>query len=140
MWRIRGGQSEAAREVGSVVRSDVSVSIDQIADLLAEVSAFVEQQGADVLFLPFGHVDDGNLHVNFAVPSSVVETLRPRLLDHLFGAVERRGGSISAELGVGRTKRQAIQQIKSPVSLNLMTRIRDAIDPQRTLNAGIGLV
>jgi FAD/FMN-containing dehydrogenase len=130
MWRIRGGQSEAAREVGSVVRSDVSVSIDQIADLLAEVSAFVEQQGTDVLFLPF----------NFAVPSSVVETLRPRLLDHLFGAVERRGGSISAEHGVGRTKRQAIQQIKSPVSLNLMTRIRDAIDPQRTLNADIGLV
>jgi FAD/FMN-containing dehydrogenase len=139
MWRIREGQSEAAREVGAVVRSDVSVSIDQIPHLLAETGAFVEQQNADVVFIPFGHVGDGNIHINFVVQHSVVDRLGPLLLDHLFDAVERRGGSISAEHGVGRSKRQAIRRGKSAVSLHLIERIRSTIDPQRTLNAGIGL-
>lgn len=140
MWRIREGQSEAAREVGTVVRSDVSVPIGQIAGLLAEMETFIEARQAGILFLPFGHVGDGNLHVNFAVPPAAAETLGPALLEHLFDATELRGGSISAEHGVGRTKRQAIRRRKSAVSLRLMRHIRNALDPPRTLNAGVGLV
>ena len=140
MWRIREGQSEAAREAGVVVRSDVSVPINRIPDLLAEMTAFVKAQGHGILFLPFGHVGDGNLHVNFAVPSAAAATLGPELLDRLFSAVGERDGSISAEHGVGRAKRHAIRRSKSTLSLRLMEQIRDVLDPQRTLNAGIGLV
>jgi FAD/FMN-containing dehydrogenase len=75
MWRIRESQSEAAREIGTVVRGDVSVPIDRIPDLLAEVAAFVEARSVPVLFMPFGHVGDGNLHVNFVVPSSRVAAI-----------------------------------------------------------------
>ena len=77
MWRVREGQSEAAREVGTVVRSDVSVAIPQIPVLLAGIEKFVRQLDATIVFMPFRHVGDGNLHVNFVVPADRADALGP---------------------------------------------------------------
>lgn len=140
MWRVREGQSEAAREVGTVVRSDVSVAIPQIPVLLARIEKFVRQLDASIVFMPFGHVGDGNLHVNFVVPADGADVLGPKLLDSLFNAVTQLGGSISAEHGVGRTKRTRIAKMKAGASLQLMKLIKNALDPNRVLNAGIGVV
>jgi FAD/FMN-containing dehydrogenase len=66
--------------------------------------------------------------------------LGPKLLDSLFNAVTQLGGSISAEHGVGRTKRTQIARMKAGASLRLMKLIKNALDPNRVLNAGIGVV
>ena len=139
MWRVREGQSEAAREAGAVVRSDISVAIPQIPHLLEEIEAFSLTFGSDVVFLPFGHVGDGNLHVNFVVRQERLPVLGPALLDHLFERVTELRGSISAEHGVGRTKRERIAKLKAGTPLQLMKRIKETVDPDHILNAGIGI-
>ncbi|TPM26881.1 FAD-binding oxidoreductase [Mesorhizobium sp. B2-3-5] len=140
LWRVREGQPEAAREVGTVVRTDVSVPISLIPELLNEVEQYVASLDAGVLFVPFGHVGDGNLHVNFVVPPAKAAELGPRLLDHVFTEVTHMGGSISAEHGVGRNKRLRLIRAKAGPPLQVMKRIKRTLDPARTLNAGIGLV
>ena len=97
MWRIREGQSEATRPYGDIVRSDVAVAIGDIPALIARARA-------EVRLLAFGHVGDGNLHLNFVVPPSDTQRLRSGLLGALYRNVQASGGSISAEHGVGRVK------------------------------------
>jgi len=140
MWRVREGQAEAAREAGLVVRSDISVPLEEIPPLLRDVDQFAADFGDVVRFLPFGHVGDGNLHVNFAVAENEAERLEKPLLEHVYASVIARGGSVSAEHGVGRAKRDVIRRSKSPVAIEMMARIRQALDPDRVINADIGLV
>ena len=136
MWRIREGQSEATRPYGDIVRSDVAVAIGDIPALIASARAEVP---SDVRLLAFGHVGDGNLHINFVVPPSEVHRLRPVLLAALYRNVWALGGSISAEHGVGRAKRDAVLGQKASVDLELMRRLKHAFDPAGLLNPGVVL-
>jgi FAD/FMN-containing dehydrogenase len=139
IWRIREGQSEAATLVGDVVRSDVAVAIADIPLLVSRVDTRLTALSEGATLLPFGHVGDGNLHMNFVVPRHTSSALRRELLDSLFEEVDRLGGSISAEHGVGRLKREAVAERKSPTALTLMHRLKDALDPGGILNPGVVL-
>ncbi len=136
MWRIREGQSEATRPYGDIIRSDVAVAIGDIPALIAHAAADVPP---NVRLLAFGHVGDGNLHLNFVVPPSETGRLRPLLLDALYRNVMTLGGSISAEHGVGRAKRDAVLKQKSPLELDLMRRLKRTLDPAGLLNPGVVL-
>jgi FAD/FMN-containing dehydrogenase len=137
MWRIREGQSEAASRVGEVVRSDVAVAITDIPALVAATERAIAPLGDAAVLLPFGHVGDGNLHMNFVVAKDAPEALGHDLLDRLFAEVDALGGSISAEHGVGRLKRDAIAARKSPAALGLMHGIKTTLDPAGLLNPGV---
>ncbi len=136
MWRIREGQSEATRPYGDIIRSDVAVAIGDIPTLIARAAADVPP---GVRSLAFGHVGDGNLHINFVVPPEDSGRLRPLLLDALYRSVRTLGGSISAEHGIGRAKRDAVLAQKAPVELDLMRRLKGAFDPAGLLNPGVVL-
>ncbi len=138
MWRIREGQSEAARRHGEIIRSDVAVAIGDIPTLIENAAArTTPDYGARLL--TFGHVGDGNLHMNFIVPPAEAKRLRPILLDGLYDAVAALGGSISAEHGVGRAKRDAVLARKTQTEVDLMRRLKQVLDPQGLLNPDVVL-
>jgi FAD/FMN-containing dehydrogenase len=137
MWRIREGQSEATSQIGYVVRSDVTVAIADIPALVERCTAWTPDYGEEIALLPFGHIGDGNLHMNFVVPREKASDLAPLLLERLFEEVDRLDGSISAEHGVGRAKRQAILSRKPKPAIALMRSLKTLIDPTALLNPGV---
>ncbi len=137
MWRIREGQSEATSKIGEVVRSDVTVAIADIPTLVSRCEKWVSDYGSDVALLPFGHIGDGNLHMNFVVLREQANDLAPKLLKRLFEEVDALDGSISAEHGVGKAKRDAIAIRKSETAMDLIKQIKRMLDPQNTLNPDV---
>lgn len=140
MWRLREGQSETARAFGYILRSDVAVAIADIPDLLAwieERQAVLARLG--IRIVPFGHIGDGNLHINFVLPPGTDPSMHSGLLDGLYDKIDRLGGSISAEHGVGRAKRDAVSKRKSAASLDVSRRIKRVLDPCNLLNPGVVL-
>jgi FAD/FMN-containing dehydrogenase len=88
----------------------------------------------------FGHVGDGNLHYNVSAPEGIVpdvfvkNTAAINRLVH--DSVARFSGSISAEHGLGQLKREEIQRYKSPLELELMRKLKRALDPHGIMNPG----
>jgi FAD/FMN-containing dehydrogenase len=140
MWRLREGQSESARKHGYILRSDISVAIARIPELLHWATQWQPSlQPRGIRLLPFGHIGDGNLHFNFLIPENSPDSLHCELLDKLYDQVDRLDGSISAEHGVGRAKLQAVMARKSAPVRELSLRLKRALDPRNIMNPGVGL-
>jgi len=137
MWRIREGQSEAARNQGVIIRNDVSVSIEKIPALLDSMEKWTAAQPVEILSMPFGHLGDGNIHYNCLVSQDDVDWAEPRLLEALYDEVQRRGGSISAEHGLGRLKSRSVQKRKSACEWQLAESLKKTLDPKYTLNPDV---
>jgi FAD/FMN-containing dehydrogenase len=88
----------------------------------------------------FGHLGDGNLHYNVSPPPGVRDTdfilEQPAINQTVHDSVDKFGGSISAEHGLGALKREEIRRYKSPVELRLMHAIKQALDPLGLMNPG----
>jgi FAD/FMN-containing dehydrogenase len=94
-----------------------------------------------VRLVNFGHLGDGNLHYNVQAPVGVdaqafMREREDEVNTLVFDAVQRFGGSISAEHGVGTLKVSKLEQHKSPVALGLMRSIKTALDPHKLMNPG----
>jgi FAD/FMN-containing dehydrogenase len=139
LWRMREELSPAMREEGRVIRNDVSVPVGRIPELIAKGLPLVAELAPEGRLLPFGHVGDGNLHFNILVPPGADDLgpLRDRLQHAACDLVQDLGGSISAEHGIGRLKRDELAARKSPVELELMRRLKRALDPENVLNPGV---
>jgi FAD/FMN-containing dehydrogenase len=139
MWKLREGQSEAMTRKGSVWRSDVAVATDRIPELVRRCAELLPEVRPGIVVFPFGHLGDGNLHVNVLAPSPdrLSAEDRTRIQDALFGLVAAMGGSFSAEHGIGRWKRAALERLKDPVERLLMAKLKGAFDPQNILNPGV---
>jgi FAD/FMN-containing dehydrogenase len=139
MWRIREGQSEATSQIGYVLRSDVSVAVADLPRLIARAEARFAELVPDIPLFPFGHVGDGNLHVNFLLPNEPerIAALKPLLSAELAKLVNGLGGSFSAEHGVGRLKRPELERYKPALDRELMGRLKQALDPLGILNPGV---
>jgi FAD/FMN-containing dehydrogenase len=140
LWRIREGIVEAQGREGGSIKHDVSVPVSRVADFIAEASALVERQLPGIRPCPFGHVGDGNIHFNLTQPLGME---RKAYLAHwgemnriVHDAVAARGGSISAEHGIGRLKRDELKRYKEPLELELMARVKQALDPLGIMNPG----
>ena len=139
MWLIREGQSEATTRIGHVLRSDISVAIADLPGLIQRAEAHFQKLVPDVRLFPFGHVGDGNLHFNFLIPRERpgLAELKTLLNEHLMTLVAEFGGSFSAEHGIGRLKRAELERRKDPLELELMRRLKTALDPAHILNPGV---
>jgi D-lactate dehydrogenase (cytochrome) len=88
----------------------------------------------------FGHLGDGNIHFNLSQPPGVdKEAFLARwheINDVVHAIVARHGGSISAEHGIGRLKRDLLPEVKDPVALDVMRALKRTLDPKGLLNPG----
>ncbi|HEY1944886.1 MAG TPA: FAD-binding oxidoreductase [Roseiarcus sp.] len=139
-WRIREGMIEAQVRHGRHLRTDVSVPISSIPRFIAETDALLAERAPQAILLRYGHVGDGNIHYNVLPPSrllpSEVAGYLHRCEETIFEVVDRFGGSISAEHGIGITKRAAFLERISPLHLDLLRGVKSAFDPGRLLSPG----
>jgi len=139
-WKLREFISEAQAHEGPNIKHDVSIPISQIPEFIRTTDAELARAHPGVRMVTFGHLGDGNLHYNVSAPEGVVpdvfakRTAAINLIVH--DSVARFRGSISAEHGLGQLKREEIRRYKSPLELELMRKIKAALDPHGIMNPG----
>ena len=140
LWQLRESISMAQAHEGKNIKHDISVPISRIAEFIEVTDKLVQQASPACRMVTFGHLGDGNLHYNVSPPPGVADTefLRRQQAINLVvhDSVDRFGGSISAEHGLGALKREEILRYKSPVELRLMRAIKQALDPHQLMNPG----
>jgi len=139
-WKIRETIPEAQKLDGASIKHDISVPVSRIPAFMAEAALEAEAAVDGVRVCAFGHVGDGNLHYNMnqpvgADPAAFLER-EGRLNAIVHDAASRHGGSISAEHGIGQLKREALLHYKPDVAIDLMRRIKQALDPHNLMNPG----
>jgi FAD/FMN-containing dehydrogenase len=141
LWHIRESIPLAQTEEGLNIKHDISVPISRIPAFVDQATGALEAAIAGVRIVNFGHLGDGNLHFNVQAPEGEdpARFLREREdeVNHIvYDAVAAHHGSISAEHGIGGLKVDTLPRYKSAVALDLMARIKQALDPLGTLNPG----
>ncbi len=140
LWKLRESMSESQRPEGGSIKHDISVPVSLMATFIERATAAVEQLIPGVRIIAFGHIGDGNVHFN---PSQPPGADRKWFLDQwhevsdiVHGIAHELGGSISAEHGLGRLKREEITHYKQPLEIDLMRKLKEALDPQGIMNPG----
>jgi len=140
MWTMRERITEAQRLEGLNVKHDVSVPISRIADFMDATEAELRRVYPDVRMVVFGHLGDGNLHYNVCGPQGVPPEVFLRdeagVTRIVHDSVARFNGSISAEHGLGQLRREEIRRYKSALELDLMCKLKTALDPLGIMNPG----
>ena len=140
LWRLREDQAEAQRLAGASVKCDVSVPVSRTAELIERTAAACERVMPGLISAPFGHMGDGNIHVNLVQPpgadSAAFRARVPAIREAVNAVVRELGGSFSAEHGIGRNKLGLMEAWRGGAELDAMRRIKRALDPAGLLNPG----
>ena len=139
-WKLRDEMSAAQKPEGGSIKHDISVPVAAVPDFIAEACAAVETLIPGARPIPFGHLGDGNVHFNVTQPEG---TEKENYLDRwaemndvVHAVAAKYNGSISAEHGIGRLKRDLLPQVKDPVALDMMRTLKRTLDPKGILNPG----
>jgi FAD/FMN-containing dehydrogenase len=135
LWRYREGVSEAIAAVGVPHKLDVAVPLAEVSRFVADVRARVADLAPQAQVAIFGHVGDGNLHVNVLGLGPSDDEVDRAVLELAVAA----HGTIAAEHGVGRAKAGQLGLVRSPADLAAMRAIKRALDPHGILNPGVVL-
>ncbi len=137
LWELREGISESIASF-TPYKNDISVRIGEIPGFLEDVESIVSQHYPDLEVVWFGHIGDGNLHLNILRPSDVsVEDFYQRchaISPALFTLIQHRQGSISAEHGVGLLKRDFLNYSRTNEEIQVMQDLKHVFDPYGILN------
>lgn len=141
LWHVRESIPLAQAEEGLNIKHDISVPVSRIPAFCEATDALLQREIPGVRLVNFGHLGDGNLHYNVQCPDGVdgptfLREQEARVNGLVFDAVQRFGGSISAEHGIGSLKAHTLPQYKSAVALGMMHAIKQALDPQNLMNPG----
>jgi FAD/FMN-containing dehydrogenase len=139
LWRLREDISEATAP-HTPYKNDISVRIAKVPEFLAAMNEILNREYPDFEVVWFGHIGDGNLHINILKPKDIdaAAFLKEckKVDQHIFAMIESLQGSVSAEHGVGITKRSYLGHTRSVAEIALMKQIKAAFDPDGILNPG----
>ncbi len=140
LWRIRESLPEAQKHEGGSIKHDVSVPVSRVPQFIADGTAAIARHFPGARPVPFGHIGDGNIHFNISQPVGADKATYLARWDEMnrivHDLVTALNGSISAEHGIGMLKVDELKHYKDPVELDLMRRLKQAIDPANLLNPG----
>jgi len=140
LWLLRENISMAQAHEGKNIKHDISVPISRIGEFIRVTDRLLQAASPGCRMVTFGHLGDGNLHYNVSPPAGVSDvsfiTAQAEINRVVHDSVDRFGGSISAEHGLGALKREEILRYKSPTELKLMRSIKQALDPHNLMNPG----
>jgi len=140
LWRLREMMSEVQKHEGGSIKHDVSVPVAKVPEFIARANQLVELMIPGARPVPFGHLGDGNIHYNVSQPVAMDRDVFLANWEALNAVVHEivldLKGSISAEHGIGRLKRELLPHAKQPLELEMMRKIKSAFDPNGILNPG----
>ena len=139
LWALRHGISDSIAP-DTPHKNDLAVKVSALPAFLADVERLVAARHPDFEVCWFGHIGDGNVHLNIlkpeGLPLAAFQAECKDLSPDLFHAVALHQGSISAEHGVGLTKRDFLQFSRSAEDIALMRAVRGVFDPNGVMNPG----
>jgi FAD/FMN-containing dehydrogenase len=140
LWSLREGISESLSATGLPHKNDVSLPIAELSSFCASLDRVFEERYPGWEICLFGHIGDGNLHVNVMKPDAMSKT---EFLAHthesdraMFELVRAHKGSISAEHGIGLLKKEWLRYARSDAEIEIMKSLKRALDPNGILNPG----
>jgi FAD/FMN-containing dehydrogenase len=140
LWRIREEHPEAQKREGASVKNDVSVPVSKVPEMIRRCSAALVALIPGSRPVPFGHIGDGNIHMNLEQPEGMDPAAfldrAHDIMDCVNAIVRDLDGSFSAEHGVGRLKTDMMEEWRGGAELGAMRAIKAALDPRGIMNPG----
>ncbi|MEI2741244.1 MAG: FAD-binding oxidoreductase [Candidatus Competibacter sp.] len=139
LWRLREDISESISE-HQPYKNDIAVRISRVPALLQEIDGLLRREYPDFEVLWYGHIGDGNLHINILKPKEMETATFAKkcgdVSERLFAALQRHGGSISAEHGVGLTKKSYLHYTRDQTEIGYLRALKQVFDPNGIMNPG----
>lgn len=140
LWTVREGISESLSKTGFVHKNDVALPVSRLPHFVGELESTLAGRYPDFRVFLFGHVGDGNVHINIMKPEDmdVADFLKAchGTDEVLFELVQHHRGSISAEHGIGLLKKPFLGFSRTPAELEIFRSLKRALDPDSLLNPG----
>jgi FAD/FMN-containing dehydrogenase len=134
LWRVREALADVLGVYGPPLKFDVSLPLAAISGFAREAAELIHAQGGDALPLLFGHIGEGNLHLNvLRVPLELEKALYAPMMD----LISASGGNVSSEHGVGSRKRPYLGMSREAADIAAMRAVKAALDPTGYLNAAV---
>ncbi len=139
LWRLREDISETIAE-WTPYKNDISVVVSKVPPFLNEIETIVTREYPDFEIIWFGHIGDGNLHLNILKPDNLAKEVFfeqcAKVSTWVFEIVEKYQGSVSAEHGVGMTKKAYLKYTRSEAEIDYMRAVKAVFDPNNIMNPG----
>ena len=139
-WKLRDSISEAERAAGPAFQHDISVPIPKMPHFIDTISPQIEKEFNGCEVIAFGHMGDGNIHYHVKAPKGISSQdwieQEANVNKAVYDAVTAYGGSISAEHGIGQSKRSELARLSSDARIFALRAIKKAFDPHNIMNPG----
>ncbi len=140
MWRLRHSISAAQKNEGASIKHDVAVPVSRVGEFIVSVEFGIAEISPRARVVAFGHVGDGNIHLNVSQPKTQSIDLfledQSAITDFVYRTVDRFSGTFSAEHGIGIARKEHLQEFRSETELSVMRAIKSSLDPQGIMNPG----
>lgn len=139
LWKLREYLSETISH-WTPYKNDISVTVSKVPAFLRDIDVIVSERYPDFIVVWYGHIGDGNLHLNILKPDDMSKdeffAKCATVNKQVFETVEKYNGSISAEHGVGMTKRDYLGYSRSSAEIEYMKAVKAVFDPNGIMNPG----
>ncbi|MDT7720858.1 MAG: hypothetical protein QOE94_1869, partial [Mycobacterium sp.] len=134
LWRVRESLAEVVGLFGPPLKFDVSLPLSAITPFARDAKALVHRHAPDAVGVLFGHIGEGNLHLNVLRCSDEQER---DLYAAMMDLIAECGGNVSSEHGVGSRKRRYVGMSREAADIAAMRTLKTAFDPTGYLNAAV---